>query len=465
MIDCAGVFRRIVGAGKRIVMPVAPIRSSLPFSPHARVPLRARSELSIAICGLFFGTMLAGATALERVKIVERGERVSSEAETDTARHAVRPVRVLIASKQPRIRFRSGATIHLRKSRAGEPTVLTTQVWIECAVQRGQLVLDRRTQVGSTFTVASADASPLSVAFYRGGKWSQPREYPGVLRFTVSANSALDVVNEVDIEPYVACVTANEVWPGFHKETMRVQAIVARTYVLYQMKRRNKAPFDVSATQGSQVYRGLRRDTTGENATRAAQLTRGLVLTWFDGSGDRVFCAYYSAACGGHTQSAAIFGPESDIEPLAGGITCDYCRIAPGETYRWGPVRRPLIDVYRRLVARYPDLASLKRLASIDIVDDTDHGRSVTIRLVGSNGKTEDMLAERFRLAIGASELRSTHFRLRRQGRDMVFEDGRGFGHGLGLCQWGAEGQAREGRRAGTILRYYYPGAKLTRAY
>jgi stage II sporulation protein D len=61
--------------------------------------------------------------------------------------------------------------------------------------------------------------------------------------------------------------------------------------------------------------------------------------------------------------------------------------------------------------------------------------------------------------------IRSTHFRVRIEGQEMIFEDGRGFGHGLGLCQWGMEGQAREGRTAGQILRYYYPGAQLTRAY
>jgi len=47
----------------------------------------------------------------------------------------------------------------------------------------------------------------------------------------------------------------------------------------------------------------------------------------------------------------------------------------------------------------------------------------------------------------------------------VIFEDGHGFGHGLGLCQWGMQGQALEGKRAGEILRYYYPGSKLTRAY
>ena len=75
------------------------------------------------------------------------------------------------------------------------------------------------------------------------------------------------------------------------------------------------------------------------------------------------------------------------------------------------------------------------------------------------------MLAERFRLAIGADDLRSTFFSVRNGSRAITFEDGRGFGHGLGACQWGMEGQARNGKRAGEMLRYYYPGAAVTRAY
>jgi len=353
----------------------------------------------------------------------------------------------------------------MRGADTDQAIVLPGTTWIECVVNRGEIVCNGDKRLGHALLVDAPSTSPVSVAFYREGTWSEPRAYPGTLRCVVSEDGTLDVVNAVDIEPYVACVTANEVWPGFHQETFFAQAIVARTYVLYQMKRRNSESFDVSATQGSQVYRGVRRDTTGVQAANAAARTRGIVLTWFDGTADRVFCAYYSAACGGHTQSAAIFGSESDIEPLSGGVACDYCRTAPGETYRWGPVRLSLTDLYRRLVARYADLSSLGRLKLVEVTQVSRYGRAVTVRLTGSRGRSKELMAERFRLAVGASELRSTHFRVRREGQTIVFEDGRGFGHGLGLCQWGAEGQARLGRRAGAILRFYYPGAKLTRAY
>jgi stage II sporulation protein D len=87
------------------------------------------------------------------------------------------------------------------------------------------------------------------------------------------------------------------------------------------------------------------------------------------------------------------------------------------------------------------------------------------LRITGSSGQEHDILAERFRLAIGSRIVRSTDCDIRVLKDEVVFENGRGFGHGLGLCQWGAQGQALEGKRAGEILRFYYPGSRLTRVY
>ena len=275
----------------------------------------------------------------------------------------------------------------------------------------------------------------------------------------------LGVTNQVDIEQYVACVVANEVWPTFQTEAYRAQAVVARTYVLYQMMRRSSSSYDVSAAQGSQVYRGLREDVVGDRAEEAALFTRGLALTYPRDGVDKIFCSYYSAACGGISQAANIFGAEGAISPLAGGVRCDYCAIAPGDTYRWGPVTMKLTEVRDKIVRRYPDLRALGGFRAIEVADRGATGRPLNLRLHGAGGKSEDILAERFRLAVGPSTLKSTDFQIECTDRQVIFKNGRGFGHGLGLCQWGMEGQARQGRRAGEILRFYFPGAKLTRVY
>ncbi len=306
---------------------------------------------------------------------------------------------------------------------------------------------------------------PLTVSENGTDAARSERRFAGTLRVRRRGDDHLDVVNEVDIEPYVASVVASEVWPTFDPEAVRAQAIAARTYVVYQMMRREQHPFDVATTQGSQVYRGVRDDDIGRRAADAARYTRGVLCTYGDSGTQRVFCAYYGAACGGLSQPAAIFGADGDIAPLAGGVTCDYCKIAPADVYRWGPVRLSKEELSRRLGAKYPEVAALDGIRRLDVIERTPTGRPTMLRLLGRDGRTYDLLAERFRHAVGPTEIRSTDFQLRDQGSDVVFDHGRGFGHGLGLCQWGSQGQARVGRHACDILRHYYPGAKLTKGY
>ena len=314
-------------------------------------------------------------------------------------------------------------------------------------------------------TLRPAEGDAIRLSLDRAGQWSAEVAYPGLIHLTAGDAGGLEVVNELDLERYVGCVVANEVWPTFDAEAFRAQAIVSRSFVLYQMSRRPNAPFDVSATQGSQVYRGIRDDAVGRRAVEAAEYTRGIVCTWRDRDEDRLFCTYYSAACGGVSQSAALLGPEGDVPPLRGGVKCDYCKIAPADAYRWGPVRLPVAEVLAHLIERYPDLASLGGISAITPLEQTPSGRLITLRITGQNGANHDMLAERFRLAIGPTVIRSTDCRIRVKDGEMIFENGKGYGHGLGLCQWGMQGLAQSGKHAAEILRFYYPDAKLTRAY
>jgi stage II sporulation protein D len=314
-------------------------------------------------------------------------------------------------------------------------------------------------------TLRPSEGDAIRLSLDHDGQWSAEVAYPGVIHLTAGDAGGLEVVNELDLERYVGCVVANEVWPTFDDEAFRAQAIVSRSFVLYQMSRRPNAPFDVSATQGSQVYRGIRDDAVGRRAVEAAEYTRGIVCTWRDRDEDRLFCTYYSAACGGVSQSAALLGPEGDVPPLRGGVKCDYCKIAPADTSRWGPVRIAADEVLSRLIERYPDLATLGGVTAITPLEQTPSGRLISLRITGQNGATHDMLAERFRLAVGPTVIRSTDCRIRVKDGEMIFENGKGYGHGLGLCQWGMQGLAQSGKRAAEILRFYYPDAKLTRAY
>ncbi len=378
----------------------------------------------------------------------------------------LRPVRVLIASRTREIRIRADGTLSVINADGGAIEALDGSEWLTVSADgSGRLRYGSTTSGFSRLEFRTDADGAVEVSYERKSGWSVERRYPGTIHIGVVDNGRLDVINHVDVESYVACVVANEVWPTFETEAYRAQAIAARTFVLFQMNRRNSAPHDVSATQGSQVYRGIRTDTPGRRAAEAVDFTHGIVLSYSDGDREHMFCAYYSAACGGMSQSAAIFGRRDAVEPLAGGVRCDYCKIAPGETYRWGPVRMKLSEVRSRLVAANGKLSALGRIRDVEVCRRTASGRPERVRLVGDKGALHEMLAERFRLALGGAKVRSTDFVISVKNDTLVFDRGRGFGHGLGMCQWGMQGQALIDRRAGEILRYYYPGSKLTRVY
>lgn len=297
------------------------------------------------------------------------------------------------------------------------------------------------------------------------GTFGPALEYAGSLELNVTSDGSVRAVNVVDLESYVAGVVPNESPPSFHDESLAAQAIVARTYAMFIMADRTNKPFDLRASEGDQVYRGVRSDAFARRAAEAVKHTRGLVLAWDSPDGLRAFCTYYSSACGGHSQSLAEVQPGEVPTPLRGGVVCDYCKIAGENVYRWGPEEILLSDLLARLQARDESFASWQQIESVVVSRTTENGRIGEVVITGDGDHRATMIGERFRLAVGSRIMRSTDCTLVQTGDRLRFEDGHGFGHGVGLCQWGMEGQAREGATAARILRYYYPGAKLVRAY
>jgi len=180
--------------------------------------------------------------------------------------------------------------------------------------------------------------------------------------------------------------------------------------------------------------------------------------------------AQYSACCGGHVNGARVLRNAPSIEPLTGGQTCNDCAMC--RRYRWPAVTISKADIYQALLAAYPKSApALGGVESISVLSALPHGRAVWVSVAGPTGQSIRLRAEDVRLALlragnaQAKRLYSMNCRMRDLGRAIEFADGRGFGHGVGLCQWGAQGKAEKGWLAEEILRFYYPGAKLFRAY
>jgi len=306
----------------------------------------------------------------------------------------------------------------------------------------------------------------LEVFIPTGADKPTARRYRGTLRCVLQPDGTADVINVVDVEQYLRGVLRGEMPPWFHREAFRAQAIASRTFVLYQKMTVGRwRHYDVEADQRSQMYIGLDGEKDCPQAIEAVESTRGVVCTWASPYGEKIFCTYFSACCGGMTQDAANVKPMRSIPPLAGGVRCTYCVQAP--CFQWGPVRYSKSRITAGLRARYPKLAAMSRVEKIEVLSATADGRPIRLKIIDSQGRTVTMRAEDFRLAVDPSgmTLKSTHFRIHHERDHILFTHGRGWGHGIGMCQYGADGLARRGKKAADILRFYYPTCHLTKAY
>ena len=290
--------------------------------------------------------------------------------------------------------------------------------------------------------------------------------YRGIVRLVAYTDDLLAVVNILDMESYLQGVVGSEMPAYWYKAALRAQCIAARTYALYQMHNHNKnKDWDINSDQSSQVYGGV--DKENRRVSQAIRETRGIVLAYGDQDDEKIFPAYYSSTCGGHTANGAeVFG---DSLPPLHGRKCPYCgSVAPPKYYRWPTVQIAKRTVSDKLIKRYPVLKqTLKQVANIKISTRTESGRIEKIELIGSNQRRKYIGVENFRLAITTREqpVRSSWFRLVDAGDDWRFENGKGWGHGVGLCQTGCQQMAKEGNDCVAMLEFYYPRATLLRVY
>jgi stage II sporulation protein D len=222
-------------------------------------------------------------------------------------------------------------------------------------------------------------------------------------------------------------------------------------------------------TEAHQVYRGMAAESA--QIWHAVNETKGQVIICkqSDGSED-IFPAYYSSTCGGHTENSKnVFG--DSFAPLT-GVPCPYCQdVAKPKYFFWPMIQFDEVDITIRLSERYSQLKQLGKIVNITVADQSNYGefsRLTKIKLHGSTGKTDFLRAEDFRLTIDPTgrKLRSTICQILKLSDKWAFFSGRGWGHGVGMCQCGAQGMAREGNNAKQILSYYFPRSKiLTMSY
>lgn len=316
-------------------------------------------------------------------------------------------------------------------------------------------------RIGSTLIVSillgACGAAPPRVA--------RPDEVPvrpASVRVQVRATGAV-IVKDVPLEDYVIATILSEVDPptadrDLLERMYEVQAIISRTYALAYRGRHARDGFDLCSSTHCQLYEPsrLRSSRWSDLARQAATRTRGELL-WFSGGPAHTL---FHADCGGHTSNAASVWGGPAPTYLAGMRDGGPADSAHGE---WTFDTR--LTALRDALNGDSRTAIGAKLTAVDITSRDSAGRAEQVTLRGSHDVTVrgEIFREIVTRALGVQTVKSTLFSIRRSGDHLVFS-GRGFGHGVGLCQAGAMARLRAGKTADDVLTFYFPGTQIVRS-
>lgn len=283
--------------------------------------------------------------------------------------------------------------------------------------------------------------------------------YAGALQVKIKSGK-LEFVNELDLETYVAGVIGNEVGPTGAPATYRAQAVAARTYAWMKITQPDapQRSFHLYDSASSQVYRGMspHYGVSYRDMLRHTKATTGVILTFKA----RPFRAYYSSTCGGHTtdHKTSRLAPGHAGDVLQ-GVPCRWCKTS--KYYSWP----------RQVVTDARLISGLKRVkkpvvAPVHAIRVAERGRGNWVRsadvIYGPAKKSRRVTGPELRTALG---VRSHNIQTITRIAGGFQVSGKGWGHGVGMCQVGAIEMGKAGASESEILRYYYQGIALRKVY
>ncbi len=279
---------------------------------------------------------------------------------------------------------------------------------------------------------------------------NQMRRYRGTLEWVLREGKLL-TINWVQLDDYLKAVLPVEMPKEFPLEALKAQAVASRSFTLRRLNRYREWGYDLCDHQPCQLYGGV--DAEQPSTSEAVDATEGQVLL-YEGS---VFDAVYFSSCGGHTAPIETVMPRArPLAPLRGVPDRNregkpYCALAPN--LEWNFLLSA--DLLGKL---FPSLGT-PRSVSVQRRVPTGHVAQVVVQ-----GKRQRLVISGadLRAKVGTTLIRSLNFTVEKVSEGWRL-NGRGWGHGAGMCQWGAQGRALSGQTYETILQAYYPGTRLGR--
>lgn len=344
-------------------------------------------------------------------------------------------VRILIKSTDQTVTIKTSGSVYLTEEKTSERYLLVDDAIYEITAWNNLISINTQKL---TSPVIIESANPHSYLTIDGTK------YRGKFKLYLEGGK-LNIVEYLDIERYLWGVLAPEMGPTWPYEALKAQAVAARTYALYHLKK--GVNYDLTATTKHQLYTGFER--ISPQIISAVNETAGEVLVY----NGKIFPAYYHANSGGHTTTPSAVWNTETIHPLK-GIPDPYSRFSKNYSWSLFILARDIVEFLNR------NGEFVSKVKDIKIHSKDRSGRVVKFAVITDKGKIK-VDAKALRDFLGGYEMKSTLITRIEKTRNGFKLYGRGWGHGIGLSQDGAKRMADLGYSYKKILEFYYPKAKI----
>lgn len=343
-------------------------------------------------------------------------------------------VRVLLGENLKTAQIKTSGLVHVYALGQGKKYKISKPQTLSVQLGGGKLHLGQL-QTADALVIEPAAGTQLTF---------QKNAYTGKF-YAVPNGKTFQLIEYTDMEDYLLGVLPYEMSYSWPLEALKAQAVAARTFTLMQLQARQKNKFDLYSDVRSQMYKGSGKKYP--SVQKAVQATQGQILTYQN----KLFYTYYHGNCGGATDSVTSWNPGSTaIKPLS-GAKCGYDKHS--KNYAWQmTVPRAKAEAYAASIG----LAG--KLKAVSVSRKTGTGRATNLTVKTAKG-SKNVACGKFRAATGLKSCKINKISVRK--KDVLFK-GRGSGHGVGMCQDGAYGMAKDGKNYKQILKKYYPGAQLT---
>ena len=345
-------------------------------------------------------------------------------------------IRVALYRGSPAIKLKTASRIYVLEVKSGQKYLLLENANYDIHPDGGAIQVGPQ-RLSSPIKLLATDGQER---IRLGGNL-----YKGDILLKATPDDKLDIIEYLTIEEYLYGVLPVEMSPDWPLEALKAQAVASRTYALRFI---NPArDYDVTNGMEMQVYNGTTK--VNSRIIEAVNATRGEVLKYKG----KLITAFFHACCGGHTASSKAAWGEDVIKPLY-GVTDPYCK--PSSHYRW-ELRLPSSDLLKFVQSQG---STALRVKGLKVRQKDRSGRALSFT-VSTDAGNFTLKAADLRKKFGTFEFRSTYITRISPVKGGYEIAGRGWGHGVGLCQDGAKFMAYKGKTYKRILHQYYPGAAI----